>query len=61
MEPKVFATQGGGLVRWSGGCYRFIEAPDCPGLSVGDIMPDEWSIIPVDKEWGEEFEELEIP
>jgi len=41
----VFGTQGGGLVRQVGDCYEFITKPDCPGLEIGDIMPDEWGIV----------------
>lgn len=51
---QVWATQGGGLVRWedgpgTDGCYIFVEAPDCPGLTVGDEMPPEWGLIPANK------------
>lgn len=42
----VWATQGGGLVRDVRGTYIFVEQPDCPGLNVGDEMPEEWGIIP---------------
>ena len=44
----VFGTQGGGLVReiktTEGYKYIFVEKPDCPGLDVGDFMPEEWGI-----------------
>ncbi len=40
----VWGTQGGGLVREVGGKYIFIEKPDCPGLDIGDEMPEEWGI-----------------
>ena len=52
IDPKkcrfpVWATQGGGLVREGpDGTMTFIETPDCPGLEVGDTMPEEWGIIP---------------
>ncbi|OHA20743.1 MAG: hypothetical protein A2849_01665 [Candidatus Taylorbacteria bacterium RIFCSPHIGHO2_01_FULL_51_15] len=42
----VWGTQGGGLVRQMGKNYIFVEKPDCPGLDVGDFMPEEWGIIP---------------
>lgn len=42
----VWGTQGGGLVREVNGTYIFIEKPDCPGLDIGDEMPEEWGIIP---------------
>lgn len=49
----VFATQGGGLVREvrtdKGYKYIFVEKPDCPGLDVGDFMPQEWSIVPANQ------------
>ncbi len=48
----VFGTQGGGLVREvSQNLYRyvFIEKPDCPGLDVGDFMPEQWDIIPANQ------------
>jgi hypothetical protein len=45
----VFGTQGGGLVReiktTEGYKYIFVEKPDCPGLDVGDFMPEQWGII----------------
>lgn len=44
----VYATQGGGLVRYIGNTAIFVEAPNCQelGLKVGDTMPTEWGIIP---------------
>ncbi len=39
----VYGTQGGGLVRWINGTYIFVEKPDCPGLDIGDEMPEEWA------------------
>ena len=44
----VWGTQGGGLVREverGRDRYIFVEKPDCPGLDVGDFMPDEWRRI----------------
>jgi hypothetical protein len=46
----VWGTQGGGLVTMSGERYVFVEAPDCPGLDVGDLMPEEWDIVPANTE-----------
>jgi hypothetical protein len=49
----VFYTQGGGLVREvSQNPYRyiFIERPDCPGLDVGDPMPEQWDLVPANQE-----------
>ena len=40
----VWGTQGGGVVRDVNGTYIFVEKPDCPGLGVGDEMPEEWGI-----------------
>lgn len=42
----VWGTQGGGLVREVHGTYVFVKKPDCPGLDVGDEMPEEWGVIP---------------
>lgn len=42
----VWGTQGGGLVRDTNKTYIFVEKPDCPGLDVGDKMPEEWGIVP---------------
>jgi len=42
----VWGTQGGGIVRESGSGYIFVTKPNCPGLDVGDTMPDEWGLIP---------------
>lgn len=45
----VYGTQGGGLVRETGGKFIFIEKPNCPGLDVGDEMPKEWDYQPANK------------
>mgnify|MGYP007077527449 CR=1 FL=1 len=45
-DYPVWGTQGGGLVREVGSVYIFVEKPDCPGLDVGDTMPEEWGITP---------------
>ena len=44
-DYPVWGTQGGGLVREVNGTYIFVEKPNCPGLDVGDNMPEEWSIV----------------
>jgi len=43
---KVYATQGGGFVKWDDEifAYLFVEAP--PNYEVGDEMPEEWGIAP---------------
>lgn len=50
----VFGTQGGGLVReiktGNGYMYIFVEKPDCPGLDVGDTMPEQWDLIPANQQ-----------
>lgn len=46
FKYPVWGTQGGGLVRQIGDKYIFITKPDCPGLDVGDDMPEEWGVIP---------------
>jgi hypothetical protein len=39
----IYGTQGGGkVVQHISGRFVFIEKPDCPGLEVGDFMPEEW-------------------
>lgn len=57
----VFATQGGGLVREiktdKGYTYIFVEKPDCPGLDVGDTMPEQWGIIAANIQAQEAVEE----
>ncbi len=47
-ESKSYPTQGGGRVQWDSTekRYIFVVAPDVPGYSVGDAMPDDWSIAP---------------
>lgn len=45
----VWGTQGGGLVRETDGMYIFVSKPDCPGLDVGDEMPEDWSIVPANR------------
>ncbi len=42
----VYGTQGGGLIREVKGKLIFVEKPNCPGLDVGDEMPEMWSIVP---------------
>ena len=46
----VWGTQGGGLVREVQGTFIFVEKPQCPGLDVGDEMPQEWDIIPANQQ-----------
>ena len=41
----VYGTQGGGLARQVGGKLIFVEKPSCPGLDVGDEVPEEWSVV----------------
>ena len=53
----VFGTQGGGLVREVNGKYIFVEKPQCPGLDVGDEMPDEWGIAPANLAASQEMED----
>ena len=52
----VWGTQGGGLVRLIDGKYIFVEAPDCPGLYVGDELPELWSIASANRRAREERE-----
>jgi len=40
-----YGTQGGGKAVPAGDRFRFIEDPKCPGLSVGDLVPEEWGVI----------------
>jgi hypothetical protein len=49
-DYPVYGTQGGGLVRSVGQTYIFVEKPDCPGLDVGDKMPEEWGVIPANEQ-----------
>ena len=58
----VFGTQGGGLVRElktnSGYKYIFVEAPpQGMGLGIGDFMPEQWDIIPANKQAREAIKE----
>ncbi|MEK7602406.1 MAG: hypothetical protein AAB472_02880 [Patescibacteria group bacterium] len=48
----VWGTQGGGLVRWNAESrrYVFVTTPNCPGLNVGDEMPEEWDVIAANRE-----------
>ena len=45
----VFGTQGGGLARKFGNTLIFVTKPDCPGLDVGDTVPEEWDFQPANK------------
>ena len=55
----VWGTQGGGLARKVGLMYIFVEAPDCPGLNVGDEVPREWDLAPANEMAREDDEEPE--
>jgi len=54
----VWGTQGGGLVREVNGKHIFVEKPDCPGLDVGDDMPEEWGLIPANRLAQREMDEM---
>lgn len=57
----VWGTQGGGLVREvAPNKYIFVEKPDCPGLDIGDFMPEEWGIIPANRPAREQVREEEF-
>lgn len=58
-DYSVWSTQGGGLVRWVNGTYIFVEKPDCPGLDVGDEMPEEWGVIPANDSARQDMEEAD--
>jgi hypothetical protein len=45
----VYGTQGGGLAREVNGKYIFVEKPDCPGLDIGDEVPEQWDLIPANQ------------
>ena len=45
----VWGTQGGGLAREANGKYIFVTKPDCPGLDVGDEVPQEWDLQPANE------------
>jgi hypothetical protein len=49
--PPKWYTQGGGIVIYDSDnqSYVFIVAPDVPGLEIGDFMPDEWSVVPIEE------------
>ena len=42
----VYRTPGGGLVREAGNILIFVTKPACPGLDVGDEMPEMWDYQP---------------
>lgn len=52
----VWGTQGGGLVREVDGTYIFVTKPNCPGLDVGDEMPEMWGIVPANARAREEID-----
>lgn len=54
----IYATQGGGTVRKMGGRFIFIEAPpNIPSLGIGDEMPSEWGITPINNAACQSLEE----
>lgn len=47
-EHQKFATQGGGIAVYQGGQYRWNTPPmDFPEMQRGDIIPEEWGIVPI--------------
>ena len=59
----VYGTQGGGFVREvSKNPYRymFVEKPNCPGLDVGDFMPEGWDLIPANQAARDETVEKQV-
>lgn len=53
-EPPLFATQGGGLATWSDASQTYVwhELPNWyarAGIQeqIGDPIPGEWSVVPV--------------
>ena len=48
-EYPVYATQGGGYAREINRAFIFIITPDCPGLDIGDEVPKEWDIQPINQ------------
>ena len=53
----VWGTQGGGLAREVNGVFIFIKDPGCPGLGVGDEVPQEWGLQPANQLAREEDQE----
>ena len=49
-DYPLWTTQGGGLAKESNGTYIFIEKPNHPSLDVGDEVPDDWDLKPVNME-----------
>ena len=44
----LWGTQGGGLARMgANGTFYFVTDPGCPGLAIGDKVPEEWGLVPV--------------
>ena len=58
-DYPVWGTQGGGLVRYVGGTCIFVEKPNCPGLDVGDKMPEAWGVIPANWHARQEMKETD--
>lgn len=54
----VYATQGGGLVRFVRDRPIFITKPDCPGLNIGDRVPRDWDMAPANDLAQKELEEI---
>lgn len=44
---QVYATQGGGLAREIEGVFVFVEVPKWGNWTVGDVVPEEWDIVPI--------------
>lgn len=58
---ELFASQGGGTVRWDevARAWRFVTPPPYGSWISGDLMPDEWGVagpINADPAWEDEME-----
>lgn len=54
-EVAHWGTQGGGTAIWDGQSYVFIAAPEWWPDAVGQRVPEEWGIIPVNPAAAEEM------
>ncbi len=47
-KDSVYTTDYGGEVKYVGNSLIFTKQPDYMGIRVGDKLPDDWRLLPLD-------------
>jgi hypothetical protein len=60
-EVALYTTQGGGVCRFDGSRFYWVETPNDPvfdDMQVGDTVPEEWGTRAINSAGAREMEEL---